>query len=87
MNINGYELVQTCGACPEQYDVFLDGKQVGYLRLRHGYFSASVPGCMGEHVYGSGGMIGDGAFESEERMRFLTEAVRAIHHKLNSEAE
>jgi len=40
MEINGYKLVLTCGACPEQYDVFKNGQQVGYLRLRHGFFSA-----------------------------------------------
>jgi len=29
-------LNKTCGACPEQYDVFLEGENVGYMRLRHG---------------------------------------------------
>ena len=32
------ELVKTCGACPEQYDAYFEGYQVGYLRLRHGTF-------------------------------------------------
>ena len=32
------KLIQTCGACPEQYDAFIGEEQVGYLRLRHGYF-------------------------------------------------
>lgn len=40
-------LEQTCYAYPEQYDVFLDGKQVGYLRLRHGYFRCDYPNCGG----------------------------------------
>jgi hypothetical protein len=34
------ELRETCGACPEAYDVFFDGEYVGYLRLRHGSFRA-----------------------------------------------
>ena len=38
--INGYRLILTCGACPEQYDVFDGDRQVGYLRLRHGHFRA-----------------------------------------------
>lgn len=32
------ELRQTCAACPEQYDAYLNGELVGYLRLRHGHF-------------------------------------------------
>ena len=35
----------TCFACPEQYDVFLDGEQVGYLRLKHGVFRCDYPAC------------------------------------------
>ena len=79
MNINGYELVQTCGACPEQYDVFKDGKKVAYFRLRHGWFRADVPDCMDETVFESGDMQGDGMFEEDERMGFLTKAVNAVH--------
>jgi hypothetical protein len=77
MIINGYELVQTCGACPEQYDVFKGGVQVGYLRLRHGYFYASVPDCPDNVVY-SAEPHGDGIFETDEREFYLTEAVKAI---------
>jgi hypothetical protein len=32
-------LEQTCIACPEQYDVYLDNSYVGYLRLRYGRFT------------------------------------------------
>jgi len=77
MNIKGYELVQTCWACPEQYDVFKDGKQVGYLRLRHGWFYASVPDCSDEIIY-EASPEGDGIFEEEERMEYLEEAIKAI---------
>ena len=44
-------LVQTCVACPEQYDVFRDGEQVGYLRYRWGYFTAKTPDAGGTVVY------------------------------------
>ena len=32
------ELVQTCWACPEAYDIRHDGRDVGSIRLRHGIF-------------------------------------------------
>lgn len=72
------ELVMTCQACPEQYDVIgEDGEVVGYLRLRWGHFSA--------HAYGPGGPVvytaqpdGDGVFEYYERDKYLTAAKEAI---------
>jgi len=82
MNIKGYELIQTCWACPEQYDVFKDGKQVGYLRLRHGWFYASVPDCSDEIIY-EASPEGDGVFEEEERMDYLGQAIKAIDDYYN----
>lgn len=81
--IDGYQLRCTCPACPEQYDVFdAAGKQVGYLRLRHGYFRADVPDCGGETVY-EAEPRGDGIFDSEEeRVTELTKAITAIHAKV-----
>lgn len=77
--IDGYRLVCTCSACPEQYDVFNDAtkEQVGYLRLRHGWFRADVPECGGETVYESYPR-GDGIFDEDERMAELTKAIAAI---------
>jgi len=75
-----YQLKLTCSACPEQYDVFKDGKQVGYLRLRHGHFYASIPDVDGKTVY-EGYPNGDGSFEEDERKQFLTEAIIAIDSK------
>lgn len=78
VEINGLKLVLTCPACPEQYDVFnAEGKQVGYLRLRHGYFRADYPDCGGETVYESQPK-GDGIFDDNERMPELTKAVHAL---------
>ena len=71
------ELRMTCGACPEQYDAFLDGRRVGYLRLRHGAFRVDCPECGGETVY-TAAPVGDGEFEPEERDRFLEAAKTAI---------
>lgn len=84
MKILGYDLVLTCGACPEQYDVFKDGEQVGYLRLRHGYFRADYPDCGGETVY-TATPEGDGIFEEDERDFYLTAAIQAIHTKHTGE--
>lgn len=75
--IHGYELHRTCLACPEQYDVFANGKQVAYLRLRHGSFRADVPDCGGETVY-EADPDGDGVFTDSERVRYLTEAILAV---------
>lgn len=87
MEILGYTLVITCGACPEQYEVCnSEGKQVGYLRLRHGGFRADYPKCGGETVYRHSFDDGwKGIFDDdEEREYFLTEAVQALHNRINS---
>lgn len=76
--IDGYRLEMTSMACPEQYDVFdVDGTQVGYLRLRHGYFRADYPNHGGETVY-EADTTGDGIFDEDERMPQLIAAVAAL---------
>ena len=75
--IDGLKLVCTCGACPEQYDVFDGDKQVGYLRLRHGRFRADCPDAGDETVH-EAYPRGDGIFDDDERDAHLTEAVTAI---------
>lgn len=84
--IGKYTLVLTCGACPEQYDVYdnpfdIHGKEeiksVAYLRLRHGRFRADVPSCGGDTVY-EAWPKGDGAFDDDEREQYLNEAITAI---------
>lgn len=75
--MNDIELVETCGGCPEQYDAFYKGAQVGYLRLRHGYFYAACPDVGGEVVYAAH-PNGDGCFEPDERDYYLCEARAAI---------
>ena len=82
MDINGYTLKRTCFACPEQYDVYKDGKDVGYLRLRHGIFRAD---CGGDTVF-QAQPTGDGIFDDYERDRYLRLAVTAIHEKLQGAA-
>lgn len=80
--ILGHKLVCTSIACPEQYDVYAGDRQVGYLRLRHGWFRADAPHHGGETVY-EASPEGDGMFEDHEREKYLTEAVTAIQKYLN----
>jgi hypothetical protein len=77
-------LVQTCGACPEQYDAFIGDKQVGYLRLRHGYFRVDYPDCGIKTVY-EANPKGDGIFTPDEREYYLNEAKKAILKEVNNE--
>lgn len=87
LHILGCTLVMTCGACPEQYDVFYEDPeqdyktvQVGYFRLRHGSFTAEYPDVCGKLVY-QACPKGDGTFYDDERKEYLTEAVKAILEK------
>lgn len=84
LTILGLRLERTCYACPEQYDVFYGETQVGYLRLRHGNFTAECPDCRGELVYFSSDCKGDGLFEESERYEYLTRAVIKILEWLES---
>jgi hypothetical protein len=71
----------TCYACPESYDVFLEGTQIGYLRLRHGHFTAVYPDVGGVLVY-QADPVGDGIFQDSEREHYLVHAIEALlHHK------
>lgn len=85
LNINGHTLRYdlTCGACPEQYNVYLDGLQIGYLRLRHGNFRADYKYCGGETVYFARPK-GDGIFDDNERLDYLRKAGKSLlqHHQL-----
>ena len=79
MDANDIELLETCFACPEQYDAIdsTTGKVIGYLRLRNGHFTVEVPHVRGELVYESW-PDGDGAFEDYERESELAAAIEAI---------
>ena len=55
MNLpDGWSLVQTCSACPEQYDLVTDdGSSAGYIRFRWGRLTAHYPDAEGDMVYSS----------------------------------
>lgn len=83
----GCILERTSIACPEQYDVMLNGEMIGYLRLRHGCFTASYPDWDGKLVYSDTEVIGDGMFASSERETQLTKAVTALLAEHNKPKE
>lgn len=77
------QLEETCSACPEQYDAYYNGVQIGYLRLRHGYFRAEY---LNEVVYSSN-TIGDGSFEYDERKKHLKKAKKAIFKAFSKDSK
>jgi hypothetical protein len=83
--IDGLRFVMTCIACPEQYDVFdSSGKQVGYVRLRHGELRCDYPDYGGETIY-EVDPIGDGCFDSDEERDFhLGEIAGKLKERISS---
>ena len=78
-----YRLVLVCLACPEAWSVHLDEREVGYLRLRHGHFTARFPDHNGKMVFETTQIQGDGCFSDEkERMRSLKKAITRIHREV-----
>lgn len=76
-----YKFIETCRACPEQYDVLdLNGGQVAYVRLRFGLLRVDVPDVGGETIYLK--IFPDeykGTFANEEeRVKYLTEISEVI---------
>ncbi len=69
--------------CPEQYDVFKNGKQVAYIRLRWGHFTVEAPDVYGKLVFEK--QFKDhlkGAFAINERIKYLRLAAKKIKKKL-----
>lgn len=75
-------LEMTSNGCPEQYNAFIGDQQVGYLRLRNGYFRVEFLRCGGETIY-EANTIGDGVFDHTERDYHLQRATDAILAQLN----
>lgn len=73
-----YRLELTCGANPEQYDVYIDNRYVGYMKLKNGHF----------HVIDAGGNCvyktrphGENCFKDNERVMHLNAGCRAFEDK------
>jgi hypothetical protein len=80
---NGLILECTCMACPEQYEVFKNGEQVAYYRLRHGSFRVDYLDCGGETIF-EADPNGDGEFEPNERFNYMKDAMKIILNKINT---
>lgn len=83
--VNGehiYNLMQTCGACPEQYDLLsvYDMSTKAYFRLRYGHFRVDCPDVGGETVYEYYGKdVYQGCFDSQsEREEVLRNAIDKV---------
>lgn len=70
------KLHQTCSACPEQYNMYIEDETdpIGYFRIRHGYLMVEY---LGRVVFESD-IRGDGGFDSEERDFFLKAGIQAV---------
>jgi hypothetical protein len=62
--------------------VYQGHHKVGYLRLRHGYFTAQYDWPDGPIVY-SANTKGDGTFKESEREYHLTQAKMAISGEID----
>ncbi len=51
ITIGKFAFYKTCEAWPEQYDVYKDGKQIAYIRLRLENLTVRVPDVDGELIY------------------------------------
>jgi hypothetical protein len=73
----------TCHACPEQYDVYIEDKQVAYVRLRWGTLRVTTPDVGGELVYEHEYEDGwQGCFDSAEDREFHLDAIaKVIYNK------
>ena len=71
--------------CPEQYDVFKDGKQVAYYLLRFGHFRVFYyqPDCASDGIIYETYTYGSGNFYANERLVHLTQAMRKLLEKLS----
>lgn len=90
INTYPFEFYETCEACPEQYDVYLEGKLVGYVRLRWAGLSACYPNYEGDQVYshqwydekGQDGYLGQ--FPDDEQRNFHLEKIaQSLYNRIN----
>jgi hypothetical protein len=78
---DGIELdfFMTCSTCPEQYDVFLGTKQIGYVRLRGARLQAAYPNVDADysfvHHFSSENDYWKGRFYSDNERNYWLDCV------------
>jgi hypothetical protein len=76
-----FYFLQTCPACPEQYDVYTkNGQQVGYVRLRWGELRVDYPkvGCEVIYQHKFEDNMKGGFDNQKERDEYLSNIVEAL---------
>ena len=84
----GFQLVLTCSACPEQYDVFLGERQVGYIRFRWGSLEVDFLRCGGRALIDERLLRhspDSGQLRHDDRSEVLQRACAAIAKALSEE--
>lgn len=81
-----FRFVSICNGSPEDYDILLSGKVVGYLRIRWGVVGIYFGKESGELIYRKvfEGDPWKGFFEGNERAYFFNVARRLIRKKILS---
>lgn len=68
------ELIQTCGACPSQWDgITKDGGSV-YIRFRHGSLRVELNGDSIFHY--SDNRVADGSMDTDEMMEITSQVIK-----------
>lgn len=78
-----YRVVLTCECVPEQWDIFIDDRQVGYLRCRFSKWSLEYPACGGRVLIAEPWHPERSRYESnfdEERPAVFARVFRALDH-------
>lgn len=72
------------GACPEQYEVFQNDKNIAYYRLRHGVFTVDFITETSDDEIMVDYPNGDGIFNPNERCKYLSKAMRKVLEQIES---
>jgi hypothetical protein len=86
IKLEDIQLKEGCGACPEDYEAYLNGKQVGYLRLRWGTYRVFYKD-FGEMLVYYAYPKGHGVFYPDEREYYLDNGKKALIDYLNNNPE
>ena len=83
--IHGLRFLEIGPESPEQYEVFLDDRMVGYVRYRSGYLSADYPDVGMNEVFGRELKHQTGQMTDQERGRWLPVIARRLKHCIQKE--
>jgi hypothetical protein len=79
-----FKLIESCGGCPQVFDIYYNDEYVGYMQLRHGYFRV-VYSKTDEVVYEGEPPNSDGIFDWDVRDLYLNRGCQAIWDTMQAE--